>query len=187
MLLSEENWESCTVHAVVHAFLSAEWDKWPRLHMNEQRRIVNDADLDDPAQNNFRERLLRTVRGPMLKWIPSDTAWFRVKFLREVHFGQLRVINHHEWRAKDDSNELETVAVRKPIKLRGSIASWDPPILWSHDEAGPFTILEGNNRLTALAGCEAQRCDCAIEVYVGLSRELCCWHLPDWSVPETWA
>lgn len=178
-MLCEENWDRCSAQAVVQAFLRAEWDKWPQLHMTGDRGIVDHGDQDDLEQNNLRSSLLWAVRGPLLQWVPTDTVWFRVQFLRAVHFAQLRVIFCEGWAYPEESNELERVAARKSLELRGAISDWDAPVLWGHDSDGPFTILEGNNRLTALAGSAANRQECAIEVYVGLSQQLCRWHFPD--------
>lgn len=180
--LAHETWEPCSVHAVVLAFLQAEWDKpllgaFP-LRMLGDRRIIDDADIENAVQNNLRTSLLWLRRAALLQWIPTDTQWFEVRFLRAQHFHQIRAINCPEWRSPEDSNELLKVAIRKPDTLRSSVSAWQPPIFWGHDQDGPFTVLEGNHRMAALAGSE-QRSGCALTVYVGLSAELCRWHLPD--------
>lgn len=52
------------------------------------------------------------------------------------------------------------------------------PILWGHSRAGPFTIPQGNHKLTALSGSPHPK-DFALAVYVGLSSAACYRHLPD--------
>jgi hypothetical protein len=103
-----------------------------------------------------------------------------VKYLRGCHFSQLRAINHVDWNSPDDRNELEKVALRVPIVWAGRLSGWEP-ILWGHDRNGPFTILEGNHRLNALAG-SSDRVHCELVTYVGLSAGACGWHRPD-SIP----
>jgi hypothetical protein len=177
--LSDESWTPSSAHAVVLALLSAEWDKWPRLNEIGDRRTVDAADLHDAVGNDLRFALLWQFRGGLLQWIPQDTDWYQVSALRERHFHQLRAINFSDWNNPADENELEKVAVRKPLALQGAVSAMDPPILWGHDRDGPFTILEGNHRMTALAASERQRAATALSVYVGLSPGLCRWHRPD--------
>lgn len=180
--LAHESWEPCSVHAVILAYLRAEWEKhltgsFP-LCMIGDRRIIDEADLGDAVQNNLRSTLLWLTRGALLRWIPTDTRWFEVCHLRQQHFHQIRAINCSPWTSPTDSNELEKVAGRTRIDLRKPPAEWPSPILWGHDRHSALTILEGNNRLTALAGSDEGR-GCALTVYVGLSTRPCPWHLPD--------
>jgi hypothetical protein len=177
--LGDEHWRSIPPARVALAFLGGEWDKWTALAMVGDRRIVDEADLSDFVQNSVRASLLANVRGSLLALIPRDTQWFEVQKLRSQHFGQLRAINFPEWNSPDDANELDKVAIRKPIPLRAPPSAWEAPILWGHDKAGPFTVLEGNHRMTALAACEEERSHCSVTVFVGLSVELCRWHLED--------
>jgi hypothetical protein len=89
----------------------------------------------------------------ILRQLPADTTWFRVDHLRRSHLDQLRAINYSDWNSSNDHNELEKVALRKPqMTWRGPAPRGDwSPILFAHDRAGPFTILEANHRMTALA------------------------------------
>ncbi|MGK7912612.1 MAG: hypothetical protein AB4050_14225 [Synechococcus sp.] len=90
----------------------------------------------------------------------------------------LRAIHHVNWSSPNDANELTSVARRKQIPLMLSPSAWAPPILWGHTQSGPFTIIEGNHRLTALAGSSTPN-NFAISVCVGLSRAPCWLHQPD--------
>lgn len=172
-----ETWTPCSANPIVLEFLRAEWDKWPILDRIGDRRLVTEPDLTDDVQNKQRMRLLWRVRGPLLHHIPSDTRWFEVQRLSTQHFWQLRAINHKDWISPDDRNELEKVAIRNRQPLMASIAGFQP-ILWGHDKEGPFTILEGNHRLTALAGA-ADRHSYEFVAYVGLSAHPCGWHRAD--------
>ena len=174
--LADESWLPCFQHAVALAFLCAEWGKVP---MFGDRRIVDDPDLTDAVENNVRALLFWSIREPLLRLIPANTQWFEVKHLRECHFAQLRAINHPVWNSPDDLNELEKVAARKPESLRGPAGTLVPAILWGHNRQGPFTIIEGNHRMSALAGSNTERGGCTLPVFAGLSAELCVWHLPD--------
>lgn len=180
--LADANWSPCSAHAVVLAFLRAEWDKplpgaFP-LRMIGDRGIIDKADLEDATENNIRSSLLWSIRAGLLQGVPTDTRWFDVRHLREQHFHQVRAINYRDWTSPADCNELENVAARKRLELEKPVTDWQPPIMWGHDRKGPITILEGNHRLAALAS-SAQRDSCALPVYVGLSANLCRWHLPD--------
>ncbi len=74
-------------------------------------------------------------------------------------------------------NELPKVAARKKLPLRVAPSSWERPILWGHDRNGPFTIIEGNNRLTAYAASGQSGLN--IPAFIGLSTMRCVWHLSD--------
>jgi len=176
--LENETWARCSAPAVVLAFLRAEWDRWPRLAEHRDRRLVTEVDLTDVTQNEARLALLREVRGMLLNHVPPDTQWFEVRHLDVRHFWELRNIHHIDWSRHSRTNELEEMARLRPEPLRGAPGGWQP-ILWAHEPIGPFTILEGNHRLTALAGAADQHQDYRMIAYVGLSPQPCAWHRPD--------
>jgi hypothetical protein len=149
--LSDQIWTPCSPQALVLPFLRAEWDKWPQLTKLCDRRLITSPDVANSAENNTRAALLWMVRGSLFQRIPVSTEWFHVEHLTERHVWQLRAINHADWISPADCNELDKVALRSPQPLRGSVEALQPPILWGHDKNGPFTILEGNHRLTAVA------------------------------------
>lgn len=179
--LIDESWTPSSSAQMVLAFLAAEWEKWPLLHMLGDRRLITplDANLADALQNNLRTSLLWQVRGGLLQHVPTDTAWFEVSHLTGAHLGQLRVIHHIDWSQHTQTNELEEVARVRPEALHGVPGEWPAPILWGHDQGGPFTILEGNHRLTALSGAPARRENWRTVALVGLSPRPCGWHRPD--------
>jgi hypothetical protein len=113
-----------------------------------------------------------------LKHVPGTTKWYEVRALEDAHLNELRVIGHCGWDDRRDANELSAVAGRKPATLASSPQTWDPLVLWGHTADGPFTILEGNNRLVAYASGRSKP-GLGVPVFVGLSTDPCHWHLPD--------
>ena len=97
--------------------------------------------------------------------------------LTHNEINELRAVNHGDWSDPADKNELQNVAARKKVDLQDEPSDWEPPILWGHARSGPFTIIEGNHRLTAYFA--TGRNDLDIPVFVGMSPLKCHWHRPD--------
>jgi hypothetical protein len=176
--LSNQSWREATVHEVHLAFLRAEVEKPPLDTLLTDRRLIEQPNLDDVAENNLRSLLLSTRRGPLLGRLPNDTKWYLVEYLTDQHLRELRVIGRCGWDDQRDKNELALVARRRPMTLESDPGTWDAPILWGHNRDGPFTILEGNKRLVAYAGTEV-RPVMQIPSFIGLSARPCYWHLID--------
>ena len=81
--------------------------------------------------------------------------------------GDLHVVDYQDWNDTADKNELHKVALRKDLTLKSDPSEWEPPILWGHDPTGPFTIIEGNNRLTSYV--RSGRSGLSVAVFVGIS------------------
>ena len=179
MALADETWTTISPHAVWLSFLRGEWSRIEANNPGVNRRLIAAPDLDSAVENVARLRLLVSVRGPQLERIPSDTEWFQVARLRAEHFLGLRAIGRCGWDhpLHADLNELLRVAARKSLPVQRGIQTLKP-ILWGHSRAGPFTILEGNHRLTALASSIEQP-QIELVTYVGLSSSRCFWHLAD--------
>jgi len=179
MSLADEEWAQITIWAMHAVFLRGEWDKH-NLSAHANRALVDTPDLERVEENLLRMRFLYIAGGRrlLLGEVPPDTRWYRVEMLRHAHLRELRVIGRCGWDdPRHDRNELEKVADRRVIELRAPPPEWDPPILWGHDRAGPFTILEGNNRLTAYVG--SNEAGLEILTIIGLSAHPCIWHLED--------
>jgi hypothetical protein len=176
--LAQERWDVISFEKVIHAFLESEWSYYPEDVRRQFGPLIFHPNLDSARENQVRRGLLLYRREPLLAKVPRDTVWYSVKCLRPAYLPQLRVINHSSWRSESDQNELDRVAHRADDVLSTSPKSWPPAVLWGHGVEGPFTILEGNHRLTALAAA-SQDVDFELEVYVGLSTSRCRWHLPD--------
>ena len=179
MLLAAETWTPTSIDDLVLSFLRGEWGKLDSSNPMADKQLITNPALDDLNQNQIRAQLLFGIRGGLLSRIPGDTKWFKVEYLRPVHFGGLHAICCEGWTDPLDTNELFKVAARKRFELKGEpLESWEP-ILWGHSVAGPFSIIEGNHRLTALAA-RSDKQDVAMLSYVGLSSQKCAWHCPDW-------
>jgi hypothetical protein len=179
--LEDEGWTPSSYDAMVLAFLKGEWNRW-RLADRGDVRLITEPDLTDDAQNLARRSLLKAVRRLVLQHIPSDTRWFEVRHLSGCHFWQLHNIHRSDWSQHSDTNELLKIARVRPERLRQESGSWGSwrPILWAHARVGPFTVLEGNHRLIALAGAgPARQQNVRMVAYVGISSRPCEWHRPD--------
>jgi hypothetical protein len=176
MALAAMNWTEIGVHKVISEFLRAERDRfgsceqwWP---------LINYPDLDDPLENHQRLRLFYSVRGPLMFEIPPDTKWYEVHSLTEKEIDEVRVSERLVSQWKEAGNELDKVAAVAQKPLKALPDAWARIILWGHEKTGPFSIIEGNNRLLAWAYA-APRPPLIIPVYVGLSTSLCHWHFAD--------
>ena len=178
MGLSSQEWLPAEAAEVWLAFLRAEWDSMRNVTARHDRSLIDKPDLDSLAQNDLRRRILGAWRDPLLLRIPGDTRWHRVRFLNDAHLDDLLVIGSSDWVDGSDRNELRRVAARRPQELRTPPANWSQPVLWSHDQDGPFSILEGNHRLTGYVVTPALG-PLHVECFVGLSPTPCIWHLPD--------
>lgn len=176
--LAGEQWTAVSQHAMVLPFLRAEWDRWPVTRWID-RRLVDEADLTDRVANRLRKGVLFMARGRLFQSIPTDTKWFEVQNLRDEHLQELRVIGRCGWEHPSDRNELRKVALRRDKPLKLPPAQWDAPVLWGHTMEGPFTILEGNNRLASYAGDAAHAGTLDLPCIIGLSAQPCYWHLAD--------
>ncbi|WP_316176124.1 hypothetical protein [Bradyrhizobium sp. SZCCHNRI1073] len=186
MSLAQKAWIRVTMHHVILAWLRAErntnvaaalsrfpWLLWaPGIS-----KLLDSPDLNDSEENRARLRIMYLIRNVFVLEIPPDTEWYNVRSLTDSELSELHTVNYQTWNDPADQNELRNVAARKPLVLNELPSKWETPILWGHDRNGPFTILEGNNRLTAYAGSAQSGLD--IPVLIGLSPMRCHWHLLD--------
>lgn len=175
MALCDENWTDSAIHRMFLEYLRAERRNYdPKISP-----LLDQPDLHDAAANHMRMHLIYGTRRQLLGEIPPDTRWHVVEHLRDEHLDELRVIGRCGWDDDADGNEVAKVANRKDAQiLKTKPEDWACPILWGHSEEGPFTILEGNNRLMAYSRQEEQT-GFAVSALVGLSPSLCYWHRPD--------
>lgn len=165
---------------VLAAWLRAEADS-PRfghhLRVGEMdRRIIEDPDLDDPAENALRRRLL-AYRDDILTTIPDDTEWWACE-LRGQDLARLFAINYPAWEiysgwtgrlaqvaaalrdgphpTVDDPQIRDGLgAIREHVRgIYGALTSGKTMgslVLLGRQAEGPFTVIEGNKRAAALA------------------------------------
>lgn len=151
---------------------------WCLLRASDVSQLLDNPDLNNAEENRARLRILYlSGRYVFVLEIPPDTEWYDVRNLTDADLSELHTVNFGDWSNPADRNDLRTVAARKPLELKALPSEWEPPILWGHDKKGPFTIFEGNSRLTAYAG--SGRSGLNIPVLIGLSAMRCHWHLAD--------
>lgn len=186
MSLAAMNWTPVSMHKVILAWLRAErgtniaglLSQLPAAVWSPGlSNLLDHADLSDPEENRARLRLLYMIRNIFVVELPPDTKWYEVHSLTDGELEELRAINHPGWTDPNDKNEIAKVAARRNLHLTEPPPNWEPPILWGHSRAGPFTIIEGNTRLTAYTA--SGRADLNIPVFVGLSPMSCYWHILD--------
>ncbi len=178
--LATQNWKEVTINHVIHAFLQGEFDDCIKCFgplASGNRALIDNPDFTNESQNSKRTMLI-SFRAPLLLRIPCSTTWYKVCSLEEFHLDELLVIGRCGWDDNNDRNEILNVARRKKLMINSYPSEWSTPILWGHAKEGPFTIIDGNHRLVAYAYLN-QRPKISIPVYVGLSDDLCVWHLPD--------
>ncbi len=193
MKIRDEKWRQCSFDEIVDRMMRAACPKSrDRLVMSDQNdlvgrldaRIAEVSNLTDPTANRERLELLRSYHAGLLDNIPDDTEWFRVEHLRDVHLHELRAISVWAKAGQGHENELPAVVEQRirdgqPLPpMLGTPDEWPSIFLWGHGQDGPFTILDGNNRLAeyvATTNAPSFR----IAVYVGLSQSRSRLHLPD--------
>jgi hypothetical protein len=187
MALAQKIWKRITVHKVVLEFLVAEREgnvaqrlvSTGIISSSELAKLLDTANIDDPTENFSRLRLLCRYRCVFLGEIPPDTRWYEVCNLTHDELFELHVVGRCGWDdpAGQDRNEVFKVAERKNKQLLSAPSEWKSICLWGHSKEGPFTIIEGNNRLVAYAS--SQRRDLNIPVIVGLSPSFFYFNLYD--------
>lgn len=180
--IAGQTWEKVSINEIIHTFLVAELEKVNEafngqinLHEENISKIIANPDFKSEHQNCLRSMLLVHRLG-ILKEIPSSTIWHKVSSINESHYNELFAINDKDWVSSDDKNELPKVAKRMNIKLTNDPSTWQMPILWGKSKKGPFTIIEGNHRFSAIALTDNKF---NIPCYIGLSGDFCPWHLSD--------
>ncbi len=194
------------LHEIVAAWLQAEVASprfGHRLRLTDvDRRIIERPDLNDPAENSLRRRLLR-YRDDILTTIPDDTEWWAAELSVEDLAGLL-AINYAAWEiysrgtgallkvaevlrdglrpAADDAKIQEgLVAIRENVegisRALGEGRSAGPLVLLGRRVEGPFTVIEGNKRAAALCRRHClDRLPCpGVPALVGVTGLPCPW------------
>lgn len=168
-----------TLEEAVLAFLRAEW-KSPssRRHLdvtNVSERIIKDPDLTDPAENSERWRALGK-RQIILRNLPGSTEWWVARIgaddLKDLRTGEYKLwirvsdgtrlllkvaetIHRDGWPWSSDQELQEELAQAReavPNILRDlkNGKKLDPLLLVGNAVGGPFRLIEGTKRATAL-------------------------------------
>lgn len=193
-----KKFQRVTETEVIAEFLRNEFYK-AEFHHDRRRfeRLVFEADLANEAENALRRALLFRLRGHMWRELPAGTQWWEVE-VEESDLNLIRVFPRAQWRqvAQDDyllrgiverirgqqypSNVRDFIDKVQALSQRLRIEPISSCVLLiGRDEHSPFTILEGNHRLTAalLAGDGLMRAR-RFRVLAGLSPRMdeCCWY-----------
>ena len=163
---------------------------------NRFEPLVFEANLANEAENALRRALLFRRRGHMWRELPADTQWWEVE-IEDCDLNLIRVFPRAQWRQMAGDDFLlrgivqrirdrqfspkvnDFVAKVQALSYRLRIEPISSCVLLiGVAENQPFTILEGNHRLTAalLAGPHLLRT--RFRVLVGLSPKMTesCWY-----------
>jgi hypothetical protein len=161
-------------------WLKSEWWKLPSALRSalpaNANALIGEPDLEDPAQNEARSRILRAYRGPVLNRIPAD-ARYRYVRLEASDLPSLYVIAVWDWfldtgRTFELLNTLTHLRHGRGGVINGARQSIDhlqrvretiefidqhphehsdeQLILIAVAESGPYTIIDGTHRAAAL-------------------------------------
>ena len=191
---------------VIAEFLKNEFYEDDFDHDRERfERVVMDADVTNEGANAIRRALLFRRRGHMLRELPADTQWWEMQ-LEPGDLRRVRVFPRAQWRRLADGSfsindivkrirshgigpqdEAFAAKIRTlSAQLRDDQAVGSTVMLIGIDEAQPFTILEGNHRLTAALLVSDELARSRFRVVCGLSPRMTesCWY--DTNLPNLW-
>ena len=188
MSLAQMQWKKVSLDEVILVWLRGEKRSrvlplfsntpFPRLTWEAGvNKLLDNPDLQNSEENRARIRLLYIFRWIFLVELPPDTLWYRVNNLTDHELSELYAVNIDEWKDPSDNNEILKVGLRKGQQLVCHWSSWEPPILLGHSRTGPFTIIEGNNRISSYIKSASN--GLSIPVYIGLSSLKCIWSIFD--------
>lgn len=178
---------------VIAEFLKSDFDHaaYDR-YRDSLKRIVQDPDLGNKAENTLRRALLSLRHRALWSELPRDTEWFRAEITAE-DLPRIRVFPRAQWtRFARESFAIKRVAerirqrqpsddpfVEKIYGLRELIADktldTGSVILIGRSGSEPLTILDGNHRFVAslLEGRLT-----SLKFVCGMSPSMaeCCWY-----------
>ena len=184
---------------VIAQFLQSEfYQEEFRQYWDIYADVVTNPDLHSQRQNALRRALLFHRRGRLWREIPADTQWWEVELTPE-DVKRVRVFARNHWLRYGAPNFLLLDMVEKlrsrmqhsrdPFiaKLRSLAdevtqdAEYSSVILITTDGSAPFTILEGNHRMTAAALAAPETLHRRFRFICGFSPRMaeCCWYRTD--------
>jgi len=158
--------------------------------------VVMHADIANEAENALRRALLFRRRGHMWRELPADTQWWEVS-IEPGDLELLRVFPRAQWRRiASGSFLLEKIVERiRNKKFSGRTREFISKVqalsyrlrtdqtrscvlLIGIDESSPFTILEGNHRLTAALLADGTLLPNRFRMLCGFSARMSesCWY-----------
>jgi len=160
------------------------------------QRLVEDPDLESPAENALRRALLFRRRGALWRELPGDTQWWetelqaadveRIRFFPRAQWRKLSrgrfYVNEIVERIRQAERELDENFRRKlqavSNELRQEGAEPTSILLIGENESSPLTIIEGNHRVAATLLVSPGTLPERFRVLCGLSPRMteCCWY-----------
>ena len=185
---------------VIAEFLQSEFFQQEyKEYRDTYASLVSRPDLSDDRENAVRRALLFHRRGRLWRELPDDTEWWEVELEPEA-VKRIRIFARNHWLRYGAPTFLlldtvETVRSRiahhsrDPFigKLRSlstemaEDAEYSSVILISINDSTPFTILEGNHRMTAAALLDPKNVHRRFRFICGFSPRMaeCCWYRTD--------
>jgi hypothetical protein len=158
--------------------------------------LVLEADIANERENALRRALLFRRRGHMWRELPSDTQWWEMQFELD-DLDLIRVFPRAQWRrVSSGSYQLTDITHRiKTARFSGNTRAFiskvhslsyrlrnerdtSTVLLIGIDETKPFTILEGNHRLTAALLVSPELLRTRFHMLCGVSPNMAqsCWY-----------
>lgn len=185
---------------VIAEFLQSEFfQEEYREYRQTYARLVSHPDLSDDRENAIRRALLFHRRGRLWRELPKDTEWWEVELEPEA-VRRIRVFARNHWlrygapnfllldtvetvrsRIEHHSRDLFITKLRSLSNHMADNAEYSSVILISINQSTPFTILEGNHRMTAAALLDPKNVHRRFRFLCGFSRRMaeCCWYRTD--------
>lgn len=166
-----------------------------RDYHEAMRDIVLTPNFDDERENAKRRALLFLRHMALWKELPPDTEWYAVE-ANEADLRNIRVFPRAQWRKLGGGNfsisriaegmrvrqhSMDPGFLAKIAAIRDLLVQEDPAfaavILIGVSESEPFTILDGNHRLTAAMLASPSMLK-SLRFMCGLSPHMteCCWY-----------
>jgi hypothetical protein len=156
-------------------WLKSEWWKLPPEHQSSLRYLIDEADQNDVDQNAARAQIMRAVRGRIIDEIPPGSRYQEVR-IEEDDLPKMFIITSWDWfldtgrsfalteteqhlrsgrggliGGQDRFDHRRLVEEKVPyIQDYDAKRSDEHLILIATEESGPYTIIDGTHRATAL-------------------------------------
>lgn len=190
---------------VINDFLKNEFYQGDFHHDRERyEHLVLEADTTNEYDNAIRRALLFRRRGHMWRELPADTQWWQVEIGTE-DLNRIRVFPRAQWRKVSNGSFLlsdivqriktqrfrgrtrDFIAKVQSLSYRLRVSKDDSSVmLIGIDEQNPFTILEGNHRLTAALLASPALLQQRFKIFCGFSPSMSesCWY--ETNLPNLW-
>jgi hypothetical protein len=176
-------------------FFQEEYKEYREIYAD----LVINPDLSDERENAIRRALLFHRRGRLWRELPEDTEWWEVD-LQPEDVKRIRIFARNHWLRYGAPTFLLLDAVERVrsriahhsrdafiAKLRSLSAEmaravqYSSVILITINNSAPFTILEGNHRMTAAALMSPETVNRRFRFVCGFSPRMaeCCWYRTD--------